>query len=456
MKPVSGKIDRERLPHSGSSPEKRRVTVKDASRQMPGQGAGGGQAARFKGMSPECEEVLAICRSDMPLGLDHGFAEAGAHSAPHRSPLAETASGRMDTCRSERCSVTATLRRPPPRPPTASEESTAAVKTEATTAERPADVLSIRHLHLPAGTVATLLYFPLLLAFVGAFALPTSTWRHSSRPAPFRSSWSLSLSVHRRPRHALRQPALDHDDQILPGGARLQEQRDAGRVPQVEQDASANWCIGRLEGAPAIGDNVSQCPADGIRVATARRNRRREPSVRARRRERPGPLDLITIGDHVAIQTGAYIQTTRWSGQHLHVGPVRLECGCKIGLRAADFQQCDRGPRTWITPFTPILTDVGAQEMWKALPRRSSGRYTQLKRAAIACQYVHPIWLLEPLNVLMQVFFSFCLVAAPTAAILWFARDLIAAEHLAGEFPETPSSRSSGSTPSSRLVSPSS
>ena len=28
-----------------------------------------------------------------------------------------------------------------------------------------------------------------------------------------------------------------------------------------------------------------------------------------------GPLDLISIGDDVAIQTGAYIQTTRWLGQ---------------------------------------------------------------------------------------------------------------------------------------------
>ena len=148
-----------------------------------------------------------------------------------------------------------------------------------------------------------------------------------------------------------------------------------------------------------------------------------------------GPLDLISIGDHVAVQTGAYIQTTRWSGQHLHVGPVRLESGCKIGMRAAISHDVTVGRGTWITPFTPILTDVGAQEIWEGAPARWSGRCTQLKRTAIACQYAHPIWLLEALNVFMQAFLSFCLIAAPTAAILWFAQDIISAEnaHPAGE-----------------------
>ncbi len=56
-----------------------------------------------------------------------------------------------------------------------------------------------------------------------------------------------------------------------------------------------------------------------------------------------GPLDLISIDDDVAIQTGAYIQTTRWSGQYLHVGPVRLERGCKIGMRAAYGYEADTG-----------------------------------------------------------------------------------------------------------------
>ena len=96
------------------------------------------------------------------------------------------------------------------------------------------------------------------------------------------------------------------------------------------------WCIGRLENmvlltlralyrsAPlmafvlrqlgaSVGDNL-QCAHDA---------------------HLSGPLDLISIDDDVAIQTGAYIQSTSWSGQSLHVGPVHLESGCKIGMRAA-------------------------------------------------------------------------------------------------------------------------
>ena len=47
-----------------------------------------------------------------------------------------------------------------------------------------------------------------------------------------------------------------------------------------------------------------------------------------------GPLDLLRIGNNVAIQTGAYIQTARWMGSTLQIGRVHLEQGCKIGMRA--------------------------------------------------------------------------------------------------------------------------
>ena len=138
-----------------------------------------------------------------------------------------------------------------------------------------------------------------------------------------------------------------------------------------------------------------------------------------------GPLDLISIDDDVAIQTGAYIQTTRWSGQHLHVGRIHLKSGCKIGMRAAIANNVTVGRGSWITPFTPILSDVGSQEMWEGAPARLSGRCTELKRTASICQYTYPIWLLETLNILMQVFIFFWLSVVPAAAILWFARGFI-------------------------------
>jgi non-ribosomal peptide synthetase-like protein len=140
-----------------------------------------------------------------------------------------------------------------------------------------------------------------------------------------------------------------------------------------------------------------------------------------------GPLDLITIEDDVTIQTGAYIQPTRWSGQHLHVGPIHLESGCKIGMRAAVANNVRVGHGTWVTPFTPILSDVGSQEMWEGAPARLSGRCTELMRTANACQYAHPIWLLETLNILMQIGIFFALSLLPTAVILWFGRGLIPA-----------------------------
>src|SRR5262249_14432367 len=141
-----------------------------------------------------------------------------------------------------------------------------------------------------------------------------------------------------------------------------------------------------------------------------------------------GPLDLITIGDDVAIQTGAYIHTARWSGQHLHVGPVRLESGCKIGMRAAVANGATVGRAAWITPVTPVLADVGAQGMWEGAPARRVARCTRLARTANACRDVRPIWLLEGLNLLMQVFIAFWLAVVPAAAILWLARDLIPAD----------------------------
>ena len=185
------------------------------------------------------------------------------------------------------------------------------------------------------------------------------------------------------------------------------------------------WCIGRLENLVLlpVGCDVPQRSAYGIRVAAARRDVGNNLQC-AHDAHLSGPLDLISIENDVAIQTGAYIQTTKWSGQHLHVGPVHLESGCKIGMRAAIANNVTVGRGTWITPFTPILTDVGSQEIWEGAPARLSGRCTELKRTAIACQYAYPIWLLETLNVLMQIFLSFWLIVVPAAAISWLARAL--------------------------------
>jgi non-ribosomal peptide synthetase-like protein len=140
-----------------------------------------------------------------------------------------------------------------------------------------------------------------------------------------------------------------------------------------------------------------------------------------------GPVDLISIGDDVAIQSAAYVNVTRWVGQELHIGPVRLESGCKIGMRAGVANDVTVGRGTWITPFTPILGDTGANEMWEGAPARLAGRYTHLQRAASACGPAPPTRLLETANILMQVLAFLCLNLVPTAVILWLMRGLIPA-----------------------------
>ena len=140
------------------------------------------------------------------------------------------------------------------------------------------------------------------------------------------------------------------------------------------------WCIGRMEGLVLLplGAMYRSAPLMAFALrqlgATVGENLQCAPDAYL-----SGPLDLISIGDDVAIQTGAYIQTTRWSGQTLLVGPIRLESGCKIGMRAAVANNVTVGRGSWITPFTPILQDVGAQEIWEGAPARLAGRCTQLR-----------------------------------------------------------------------------
>src|SRR5262249_22186567 len=87
MKPVSGKIDRACLPNLSHRPRNGAPEAGDPGRDTAAipRNRGKTDVEPFvveAGMIPECEEVLAICRSifEFPLGLDDGFVEAGAHS----------------------------------------------------------------------------------------------------------------------------------------------------------------------------------------------------------------------------------------------------------------------------------------------------------------------------------------------------------------------------------------
>jgi non-ribosomal peptide synthetase-like protein len=157
--------------------------------------------------------------------------------------------------------------------------------------------------------------------------------------------------------------------------------------------------------------------------------------------ELSGPLDLLTIGDDVAIQTGAFISTCRWLGQELHVGPIHLESGCKIGMRAGVANDVTVGSGSWITPLTPILDDVGPEQMWEGAPARCTGRCATLNRSASHCRSSVPSWFRETLNILMQVVLELCLLVLPTAIVTWLAVSIIPtgeSERVAEYFKLTP------------------
>ena len=106
------------------------------------------------------------------------------------------------------------------------------------------------------------------------------------------------------------------------------------------------WCIGRMESLVLLPLRAiyrsAPLMAFVLRQLGATVGRNLQCAHDA---DLSGPLDLIAIENDVAIQTGAYVQTTRWSGQNLLVGPIHLESGCKIGMRAAIANNVTGGPR---------------------------------------------------------------------------------------------------------------
>ena len=126
------------------------------------------------------------------------------------------------------------------------------------------------------------------------------------------------------------------------------------------------WCIGRLE-ASVLGPldtmfRSAPLMAFALRQLGASIGDKTECAHDV---AFSGPLDLLCVEDDVAIQTGAYVHMSRWVGPELQVGPVHLESGCKIGMRASVANDVTVGRGAWITPFTPILSDVGCEEMWE-------------------------------------------------------------------------------------------
>jgi non-ribosomal peptide synthetase-like protein len=428
MKPASGKIDRKCLPDLSLL---RNSDLETAPRV---------QDARLREATPTdadaalkqgAEEVLAICRSvfETPMGWDDGFAEAGGHSIViarlarrlQAAGWAVSVRALLSDCNTAR-KVASRIRQVQP----ATAAAAVAVKSAQTSAARDesaAKVMSVRRFTILQILFATLLYSPGLLVSldvlsavdIGTFFATASIWTFIvagiglyllSLLLPFACLlWVMGIK-------------------FFLSGDIYRNNVTPGVYPKWSTMHLRVWCIARMESlvllplraiyrsAPlmafvlrqlgaTVGSNL-QCATDANLL---------------------GPLDLIAFEDNVAIQTGAYVQTTRWSGQSLLVGPIHLETGCKIAMRAAIANNVRVGRGSWITPFTPILRDVGAHEIWEGAPARLAGRCTELRRMANACPDDQPIWLLEACNIFMQIAVFSAISVVPAAAILWFFRD---------------------------------
>jgi non-ribosomal peptide synthetase-like protein len=154
-----------------------------------------------------------------------------------------------------------------------------------------------------------------------------------------------------------------------------------------------------------------------------------------------GPLDLMQMGDDVTIQTGACINTSRWVGQMLHIGPIHLESGCKIGMRSGIANDVTVGRDSWITPLTPILSDVGPNEIREGAPARFSGRITDLQRTSDHCRSRAPLALMEILNISMTLVLECILLILPAVLVSWYAATIVpfgASGQSVGYFMQTP------------------
>ena len=441
LKPRSGKIDRERLP------QLTRPTA-NGVQETPGSSVG----AVERGQDPDDaigtvaenagdfvaggEDVLAICGDvfETPPGWDDTFADHGGHSIViaqlaqrlHAAGWGVSVRDLLSDCNTPRKvanhprefrGAADVSPAPPTGGPGNGERDEAAAR-----------ILSAGFFTLLQALFLLLLYAPPLAGFVvaialaeiGEFFMTAEVWEFVA------IGFVLSLAARIIPFASLLWVLLI---KLFMGGHVYRNKVTPGVYPKWSRMHLRTWCIERLERSVLrpLGSLFRSAPLQAyvLRRLGADVGKNLQCAEDA---NFSGPLDLLSIGDDVAIQTGAYIHTTRWQGQDLHVGPVRLESGCKIGMRAAVANDVTVGGGSWIQPFTAILGNVGSGEMWDGAPARLSGRCTELKRTASVCKRARPSGFVEAFNIFMQLFLDFVLVVAPTAAVTWFAATFLRVE----------------------------
>lgn len=432
LKPRSGKIDRECLPQLS------RLLIKagDQPGGTPDDTHAPGEATVIGGgAEPASGEVLAICRDvfETSLGWDDVFADNGGHSiviaqlaqrlqaagwaVPVRALLSDCDTARKVASRQQ------ALQQEPLLPTATGTPGPGGARRD----EKAARVLSVGHFTTLQFLFLLLLYAPTLIGFlglvayaeIGEFFMTAYLWEFIvagflmyllALVLPFASLlWVMVIK-------------------LFMGGHIYRNKVAPGVYPRWSRMHLRTWCIGRLERSvlAPLGTLFRSAPLMAYALrrlgASVGRNLQCAHDVSF-----SGPLDLLSAGDDVAIQTGAYLHLSRWLGDELHLGPIRLESGCKIGMRSALASGVTIGRGSWIGPFTAIFSDVGSHEMWEGAPARFSGGYTELKRTEQRCRYTAPFWLMEALNILMQICLDFGLMVVPTAVVTWFAGNFIPA-----------------------------
>lgn len=439
LKPVSGKIDRDALPDllqitgepasdtttSGTRPpavttnvamlddaKKRDVVAGDAS----------------------AEEVLTICREvfEAPVSWDDTFIKSGGHSiniarlaqrlqksgwpVSVRSLLTEHNTARK-IAHLDRVSSVKQVESIQP----------SEILNEVSRDESAAQPLSLATFTTLQILFSLILYAPAFVAFLSVFSfVEIGTFFTSATLTAFIAVgcglYFVGLSV----------PFLNLAWVMMIksclGGHAYKNNVTPGVYPKWSRMHLRIWCINRIQGMvlTPLGAMYRSAPlmAFALRQLGAHVGRNLQCAKDA---NIYGPLDLITIKNDVAIQTGAYLHCVRWCGQQLHIGPIRLEQGCKIGMRAGIANNVTVGQQAWVTPFTPLLQSVGAGALCEGAPARVTGKFTPLRRAQENCQDNKPGWLLETSNIAMQLGTYVLLTVVPTSIVLWVGRQFIPA-----------------------------
>ncbi|MEZ5900016.1 MAG: AMP-binding protein [Hyphomicrobiaceae bacterium] len=420
MKPVSGKIDRSKLPKLLQSAG----TVEPPARFLDGAATDDLSQANVA-RELDNVEVLAICRSVLgtPIGWDDEFARSGGHSIViARLALKLQSAGWTIPVRALMSDCN-TPRKVAQRPRQASQAAAPTIPAKAIERQSPSGSATDNALPVAVFTAlqlafALLLISPGLISLVvavsmleiGAFFVAGTFFQFLAvgvglyfvgLSMPFATLlWVLSIK------------------RFLPGKV------TAGIYPKWSRMHLRVWCLARMEALVlrqlSMMFRSAPLMTFALRQLGARVGRNVQCAQDAVIR---GPLELVCIDDDVTIQTGAYIQPVRWTGQQLHIGKIDLESGCKIGMRAAVGNGVRVGQGTWVTPFTPILRDTGPNEMWEGGPARLAGRFIDLDRPRRVARISYPIWLLESCNIAMQILANIAVTVAPAAMIAWLARD---------------------------------